>query len=283
MNRIDEIFDSNDIIYHYTKIQTAYEYILHTNKLKLSERKKSNDPLENIVDRVNTYSSYVHPNTKNASKEEGSKVAQFIFQKLENSKQLCFCKNNEDPELQNFMVKPSQYYGFLKPRMWDQYGDNYEGVCLAFDKKELKENNLGIYSKDVEYINYEEFHRNNYSIDLFKLHEVGFEEYIKIQSNKIRQNSFLKHKDYHGENEYRFVSFKDEEIFLDIGNSLKAIILPQRNLTDFKDKWFNDYGTENSVKVFYINWNDIGCRVQLNDDYKKDLEFYSKLISKVKK
>ncbi len=282
MNKIDDIFNSNDIVYHYTKIQTAYEFILHTHQLRLSDRKKSNDPIENIMDRVIVQSFYGYPETKKASKEEGSKVAQFIFEKIQNSKQLCFCKNNENPELQKFMVLPSEYYGFLKPRMWDQYGDNYNGICLVFNREELKMNNPNIYSSDVEYIHYEEFYRNSNSIDLVKLHEIGFDEYCKFYFEEIRNNSFLKHTDYSGENEFRFVSFSGDETYLDIGSSLKAIILPQRNLSDFADEWFNQYANQKDIKLFYINWDNSGCRIQSNKDFQKDLDMVSKLVKKVK-
>lgn len=35
-------------------------------------------------------------------------------------------------------IKPEEFYGFLKPRMWDQYGNDYNGVCLAFSLDALK-------------------------------------------------------------------------------------------------------------------------------------------------
>lgn len=282
MKKYDDIFNSNEIIYHYTKIQTAYEHILHTNKLRLSDRKTSNDPIENIMDRVIIKSSYGYPDTKKATNETGDKVSKFILEKIKNSKQLCFCKNNNDPEIIKYTIPPSQYYGFLKPRMWDQYGDKYNGICLVFDKKKLKENNPNIHSDHIEYINYEEFFRNQNSIDLNRLYTLGFDDYCIEYSEKIKNCSFLKHKDYSGENEYRFISFSNKETFLEIGDSLKAIIISQRNLTDFAKIWFNDFVSKKDIELFYINWDNTGVRFQSKEENDKYLDMASDLISKFK-
>jgi len=273
MNKINSLFNSDDIIYHYTKIQTAFEYILHTNKLKLSDRKTSNDPIENIRNRAIINSSYGYVDTKKANNETASKASKFILEKIKNSKQLCFCKNNQNPELQKFMELPYEYYGFLKPRMWDQYGDKYNGVCLVFDKNILKSNNTNIYSDNIEYIDYEDFYRNHISIDLNRLYDLGLDEYCKDYFEKIKNDSFLKHKDYSGENEYRFVSFSNTETYLDIGNSLKAIIISQRNLTDFASQWFNNYVSKNNIELFYIDWDNSGFDLQSKKEYDESLEW----------
>ncbi len=278
---ISDIFNSDEIIYHYTKTQTVYEYILHTNKLRLSERKTSNDPIENFIDRSVVRSSYGYTDTKKADDETASKVSKFILENIKNSKQLCFCKNNDNPELQKFMVLPSEYYGFLKPRMWDQYGDKYNGVCLVFDKKILKENNPDIYSNDIKYINYEEFFWNSISIDLNNLYKIGLNEYCKNTFEKIKNLSFLKHKDYSGENEYRFISFSNSETYLNIGNSLKAIIVSKKNLTDFANKWFIEFTTKKDIELFYIEWDNHGYHFESKEEYDISLEMTSKLISKI--
>ena len=281
-NKIDDIFNSDEIIYHYTKTQTVYEYILHTNKLRLSDRKTSNDPIENVIDRGIVKSFYGYRGTKKADNETADKVSKYILENIKNCKQLCFCKNNDNPELQKFEVLPSEYYGFLKPRMWDQYGDKYNGVCLVFDKKILKENNPDIYSKNIEYINYEEFFRNNISIDLNNLYEIGIDEYFRNTLEKIKNASFLKHKDYSGENEYRFISFSNSETYLDIGNSLKAIIISQRNLTDFASQWFNKYASEKKIELFYIDWDSTGFDLQSKKEYDESLEWAKEFTKRSK-
>ena len=283
MNKIDDIFLSNQTIYHFTKIQTAYEFILHTNKLRLSDRKTSNDPIENITYRPFIKSSYGYDDSKIANDETAAKANRFILSKIKNSKQLCFCKNNDDPELQRFMVLPTEYYGFLKPRMWDQYGDKYNGICLVFDKRKLKENNPEVYSSDIEYINYEEFYRNNTSIDLNSLYYKGLDKYCEDFFEKIKKDSFLKHKDYSGENEYRYISFSQIETFIEIGDSLKAIILSERNLSDFARNWFNEYAIKYDIKLFYINWSPTGVSIHSKKEHDEFMEYTSSLVKRLKK
>ncbi|PTX63606.1 Protein of unknown function (DUF2971) [Kordia periserrulae] len=279
MNRIDDIFNSDEIIYHYTKTQTAYEYILHTKKLKLSERKTSNDPIENIQNRVIALSSYGYEDTPVANAEDADYVKKFILNKIKNSRQLCFCKNNDNPELKKHLILPSEYYGFLKPRMWDQYGDKYKGVCLVFDKSELKSNNQHIFSKDVKYINYEEFFRKITNIDLNQLYAIGVDEYCNQYLKRIINFSFLKHKDYSGENEFRFLSFSNEDNYLNIGNSLKAIVVSRKELSEFANKWFIKYTRDNNIQLFYIDWDYDGFRLISKKDFDNQVKELAKLTT----
>ncbi|MEL0652789.1 DUF2971 domain-containing protein [Algibacter sp. TI.3.09] len=272
MSEIDDIFNSTETLYHFTKTQTAYEYILHTNKLKFSGGKMSNDPIENNVNLNLGKSFFGYKDTKRADNEISDKASDYIKEKIKNLKQVCFCKNNKDPKFAREMVVPDEYYGFLKPRMWDQYGDKYNGVCLVFDKSKLKKNNYKKHSGDVNYIGYDDLVQNNYDIDLNILYESGLEKYCNDNLERIRKNSFLKHKDYAGENEYRFISFSKTEDYLEIGDSLKAIIISKKELSDFSQQWFSEFTEKNKVKLFYINWDREGFCIENKKDYD-DLSF----------
>ena len=48
INMVPEIFASEDTVYHYCKLYTALKHILSDKKLRLSARKNSRDPIENI-------------------------------------------------------------------------------------------------------------------------------------------------------------------------------------------------------------------------------------------
>ena len=241
MNIINELFRSNNIVYHYTKIQTAYEHILDLDRIKLSERKTSNDPIENITIPNISTSFYGYEKTKYAETELIDKVREFILNKTKNAKQSCFCLNDLNPEFDNAEVVPFKYYGFLEPRMWEQYGDNYNGICLAFDLEKLKEKNKSIYSKQVKYIDYELFHSNSKNIDTVNLHNKGIEKYCQEYYEIIKRQSLLKHLDYSGENEYRFISFTENEKFISIKDCLKAIVISERNISPFAREWVNTY------------------------------------------
>ena len=52
--------------------------------------------------------------------------------------------------------------GFLKSRMWSQYGENHEGVCLVFSKDAIQrelntlepKDKYFVYSSDMQYTEY---------------------------------------------------------------------------------------------------------------------------------
>jgi len=283
MNKIDDIFKSSNLLYHYTRIQTAYDHILYTNKLKLSERHTSNDPIENIIDPIITNSFYGYNETERPSDKDISEASNFIKEKIKNAKQICFCMNSDNPDFHKFTILPYEYFGFLKPRMWDQYGDKYNGVCLVFDKTKLETNKSDIYSKKVEYISYSEFHRNHANIDLNDLQDYGLDQYYETSFERIKNQGFLKHLDYSGENEYRFITFLEKDTYINIGDSLKAIVISDRSLSDFARNWFIKYANENNVKLFFISWTNTGFIMKSKSQYEKSLESAKQLISQFKK
>ena len=136
MNEIAEIFKKADTLFHYCKTSVAIENILFEKKLRLTSRKKSIDPIENIhpqiSDAIAAYPEDIERLEKSTQKD-AEKIEQNLKSRINNIRQVCFCINNEK-------VESKEDYGFIKPRMWDQYGENYKGVCLVFSKKELLKN-----------------------------------------------------------------------------------------------------------------------------------------------
>lgn len=263
MQKINELFKSKNIIYHYTKSQTAFEYILYDNKLRFSKRKTSKDPIENIIDTNISNSFYGYDNTERADEESIENVRRFLKNKLKHINQLCFCQNNFDKEFEKISTAPYEYYGFFKPRMWDQYGDSYNGVCLAFDLEQLKINNPSFYSQSV---NYSEYYPFKNTIDIVKLQKQGIDEYCNDYFEKIKKNCFKKHIDYSGENEYRFISFAETDEFLDIKHSLKAIIISKNQISEFARKWFNEFASKNEIELYYISWSSSGINLMSRID-----------------
>ena len=149
ITNIPKIFHDDDTVYHYTTSETALLYILKDMKLKLSPRLISLDPIENTKEFI-SYSGH--------SDFKLVEIGRKISKELKNAKQLSFCKNIPD-ELNAGIptVYPLEKYGFAKPRMWDNYGDKYKGVCLAFSKIKLQntlKDTIYFDEKDVEYLKY---------------------------------------------------------------------------------------------------------------------------------
>lgn len=229
--QIPEVFKSNDTIYHYTKIDTAIQHILHEGKLRLSPRMKAYDPIENIEPSFN------HP-LQASSDSEVVRIEQksepmvlelenFIREYFKRCKQLCFCKNkNKNSHVsQNFRYNQWEDFGFMKPRMWDQYGGHYQGVCLAFSINSLLDA-IDVLPGKINYVDYRTLPKNMFAVDRNILSEHGLDKY-KIEYKKILdKHIFKKHTDYIGENEYRLcLSSQNKYEFIEIKNSIRGIFI----------------------------------------------------------
>jgi len=106
MRNLEE-FESDDILYHYTKTTTALEHILFNKKLRLSDRINSNDPIENMT--PNTW--ITAGSCDSSEKIDINKIWNDVEKRVKQVKQICFCKNDMsehfekmDDNLMNFMV-----------------------------------------------------------------------------------------------------------------------------------------------------------------------------------
>ena len=291
MNDVDFIFKNlykEDIIYHYTKASTAIDHILFDKHLKFSNVRKSNDPIESKpAHRINIGSKSV--NLDKVSMCDLSNLRDFIM-KLENSiHQISFCKNEigqnfASPNYHGQIEGNEEYFGFTKPRMWEQYADNYSGVCIAFSKQKLlalNNKNQELLEVDVEYVinSHLKFKKmGDISLDL--LLERGFDEYKREAEKKIMNGLFYKHKDYVGENEYRIVSQFDKSrcipvavqgelefdttMGLNISDCIEAIFVS--SYANYKQK--NDlleYANELKVPMIEMIWQYNSFKIR---DYK---------------
>ncbi|UXE68776.1 MAG: DUF2971 domain-containing protein [Chryseotalea sp. WA131a] len=100
-------------------------------KLRLSPRSQSSDPIEN----TEHFFSYAGGNHGEGIPADAIRLTNETKKMLRKTKQVCFCKNTCRPDENGMIFPPFEKYGFAKPRMWDQYGDKYKGVCLVFSLK----------------------------------------------------------------------------------------------------------------------------------------------------
>jgi len=280
MNDVDYIFKNlynEDIIYHYTMASTAIDHILFEKHLKFSNVRKSNDPIESKpAHRINIGSKSV--NLDKVSMCDLSNLRDFIMN-LENSiRQISFCKNEmgKDFASSNYhgdIKGNEEYFGFTKPRMWEQYADNYSGVCIAFSKPKLLALNNGcqkLLEGDVEYIiNSQLRDKKMGDISLDFLLDKGIDEYKREAIKKVKNGLFYKHKDYIGENEYRIVSRFDisrcipvvvqgelefdTTMMLDISGCIEAIFVSSyANYKQKKD--LLEYANEFKVPMIEMIW-----------------------------
>jgi hypothetical protein len=264
---IPKNFNSDDTIYHYCELNTAIELILHNLTLRMSPRKNSNDPLENS-DSMNILGGFGEDRTLMASDVDAAEIREATISKIKSLKHVCFCMNDYAKDYSGDYMLPYEFYGFLKPRMWDQYADNYNGVCLAFSKKELLKHQHLIPEK-IKYRKYDSLYLNE-SIDLNLLKEKGFDDYFNLYFNKVEEKLFRKHIDYSGENEFRLCAYsKNEYDFIDIRSSLLGIVAPQNNISNFSKKTLNNYVDEYNIDLVYIHWHS--DRVNLMSKEEMDI------------
>lgn len=279
---IDDCFKDQNVLFHYTKLNTALEHILFNSQLRLSGRRNAADPLESIVHGFSTSELFKVEEYEEIVSQliEKSKCLNEYNTRLKQAKQISFCKNAKD-----FREIEVDDYGFLNLRMWDQYADKFRGVCLAFSQSELiksrsdfmptasmnlghiqKENDLLFY-KEVDYLGFDDFSFNKderkiLAANRLKTDKVGFEE-DAIQA--FVQRLFTKHKTYSGENEFRIINFNKSEFlsfdFKKKGDLIGMFYFENGNvslgnkinyLSEFAKKSLKEYAKKFEVPLFEI-------------------------------
>ena len=127
--------------------ETAMEYILNNKTLKFGLLKNTNDPYEYKKKSIITC-------TVESEKEKDFKNNS-IEDIIQNTLFLSFSTNLIDDS--NLIRK-----GYEKSRMWSQYGENHEGICLVFSKESL----LEIIKKELSE-NYIIYYKNLFSLEAF--------------------------------------------------------------------------------------------------------------------
>lgn len=234
-----QVLNSDDIVYHYTSTETALQYILNNRQLRLSPRILSADPTENRIPLIKpwlTGQSYAENKLiKRETTFEFDELKRIVNEEVGEIRQVCFCMNDND-NYKEEDLKQLEYFGCMKPRMWEQYANNYNGVCLAFSLKELKENmDEKLKSISMNYVGYKELSKNRLEVNLKELKNIGYNKYEELLLSKLKKSIGDKHSDYIGENEYRiYGSSKEDYLYINFDDksftkALKAVIISDNN------------------------------------------------------
>jgi len=218
-------------LFHYTEKAKAVEKILKDNCFKFSTYKDSNDPYEYRSKYIGIGGWNWLDDTENYGFQILNEVEK-VFN--ENPAYLAYCMNRYS---KGVLI----HQGFLKSRMWSQYGENHSGVCLVFSKKKLIET---IYKKfDSEdfliyegIVDYKDKLGKSYSAFQIQLdwpESANNSPYNITVSHIDKYHTalfFRKLKEYIDETEYRIVLLRTNEqanieLDFDITDSLMGIIL----------------------------------------------------------
>lgn len=231
---IDSNIDYNKYVYHYTSLKTALECILCKGTLRFSPFINVNDPKES---KWHQFTFLMSSKDEELLYKKGDRNYGSIADRILgcNSKVICFSCDNSEINHVNSQIK-NFYLGSCKPRMWAQYGENYRGVCLKFNKKVLDKyihdnlNKSGVLFRgkvkySIKFKNYSEALKINFS-DVVKY---GIENYlINLHLSKYRREFFFtKSSDWKNECEYRWVYIGNNDDYVEIpfGNSLEGIYI----------------------------------------------------------
>lgn len=206
MINIDE-FGNN--IYHFTSAEKALLYILPSLKLKISPFSNTNDPKEN-----KTFNSgQIFQKFKNDLLHIEAKKG-FQNYIMNWCKVLCF---SNDYLIDNIIT-----LGYNHPRMWSQYSNNHQGVCLVINKILFLEENAGHIFDNVSYSGIFNFP----TIDPFEYEaETNKSDYFaRFLHNHYKDFFYTKHIDWSAEHESRLLCL-DQRDYCKIENSLQGIYL----------------------------------------------------------
>lgn len=151
------VFDDSPFLFHYTKYSSALGILL-SRQMRMSPLAKMNDPLEFEDHHKDGFVFQGDP-----SKEAFFAMARNFYNAVEEKKNAvrlaCFSMDLPKDDRGNVYNNLSK--GWAHSRMWAQYADGDEGVCLIFDKSNLvsvfensfKSTSCKTYCREITYTN----------------------------------------------------------------------------------------------------------------------------------
>ncbi len=262
-------FEGEKTIYHYTSIYTSLEYIFPSNNLRLSPVTSASDPMEYLMPNPSvSCCGYEKDHIRLNKKIDGKGIAKKINAYYKSLRQLCFCRNSDiDFEGQFTEVfEPIDHFGFAKPRMWDQYGDKFKGVCIALSRSKLEEQLSSEYRLfDVKYSKNHLFRPNmdTSSVDLNEIEEIGAQDYLKLKYELEIKKLTNKHNDYKDENECKIITATEDDFaYIDISKCIQGIFFTNR-LNHAYESFLKEKANEYKVPLLQISIMRTGIDVLL--------------------
>jgi hypothetical protein len=182
------------------------------------------------------------------------------------TKVLCLAK--DDDRRAGYSTEQLHYWGFCRPRMWEQRGDEHRGVCLVFEHAELEHaivHALGgkglLLSGDVVYRNWsfsQGLRNRAFILNADLAREKGIETAVQAHLRNHWQDLFFeKAEDWRDEHEYRWIfnDGKPDAAFVPISNAIKAIVLG----SNFdQDQWGDPYhfNVNYGIRAAKLSWRN---------------------------
>lgn len=259
---IEGIKDSEQMLYHYTKMSTARNYIFKTGQLRMSSFRAMNDPKESRTWKFNLSGSKCGDIS---CKEWDDLSAKLSLRFKEHARVLCFCQD-VGPLTGDHLAEISQR-GFARPRMWAQYAETHTGICLVFDRAKLARQ-VQVACREAFFllqgkVTYRDRHvapdlLGHYEINLDRLSYLGFEGYWREHAAKFCPRLFFeKNADWRDEWEYRFVAFFPDtpEIYVEMADALVGVIFGTEADPHDEDAIINVLSSK-PVRLMGLKWHN---------------------------
>lgn len=259
------------LLYHYTSANSALRGILPTGTLHLNSYRSMRDPLEyHELARLLRYRGDQSDRPGRLPLEE----AQETLGDLRNQMRILSMTRDEAEGYEEPTVKTFGR-GYARPRMWEHYGDEHRGVCLAFDRAAFVD---GVFRDSLRELGGTNIGDVEYTAGGFVAHSARVLPDIPDNAEATRHlwehlethNAafwFLKLLDWETEYEFRLIVFpqdesRDEPIAASFGSSLKAIIVGAKFDPRRIPEALN-FGITFSVPVVRLDWSSGRPQVKL--------------------
>jgi hypothetical protein len=246
-----DFFNNDNLLFHYTKTQIAIERILHKKEFKLSRMDLMNDPKESldfslVIANTDT-PDLTDEDERNMHFKEIGKISDEFRGAVKRRKIASFCCHT--PIVGNMFS-----YGCCNPRMWSQYADAHQGICLVFSRKEL---DMIFDSIEHEYyadaVKYDNDKLKNMDVQILDAKKDTRQHIDKFKSYLF----LLKANDFQDEKEYRYIvddnNINSEALTINYKDSLKAIVTSYRFPTAVELNVKN-YCKTNGILWYRVNW-----------------------------
>jgi hypothetical protein len=206
-----------EVLFHYTKAQTALEYILADKTLRISQFQFTNDPKESKGLYITALTGIIPSQPLNESFKRIHKVIEKV--KLREWKVVCFSQHHP-----NWGSEAAAFSPFLsgsnRPAMWAHYGSSHDhlhdGICLKFNyslfQKRISDTfkhqgGCFVTEGSVEYNDLKFYQYLPFDIErILELRELEIEARVREYFLTYCKEIFLlKAKDWENEHEYRWL------------------------------------------------------------------------------
>jgi hypothetical protein len=233
--RCEVVMGKDDVprfVYHYTKRETVIERILPSREIQLGSVSTTNDPREtqtwgNVFFGPMEAVRRFEPFSVNPALDACRRLDWWL---------LCACCDHADLKSATINEVDRNHFkhGYARARMWAQYAQNHQGVCLVFERDALDEalrKKFGVENVFSGRVQYDDVKgQESIPLDVSTIERDGMESALRKHVADNHAHYFLsKNLDWEAESEYRWAIYRrrDEggQPRVDISRALRSVIL----------------------------------------------------------